>query len=123
MENRGLKYHRERRGEALREEIATLVEGALEDPRIGLVTVNEVQMSADGKVARVFVQPAGEDKEVAETMEGLQASVGYIRHQLVVNLGLRHAPEIVFVLDRSEQYSSRIDELLARTKKRKRRQL
>jgi ribosome-binding factor A len=118
MENRGQKHQRERRGEALREEIATLVEGELEDPRIGLVTVSEVQISPDGKVARVLVQPAGEDEEVAETMEGLTASVGYIRHELVVNLGLRHAPEIVFVLDRSEQYGNRIEELLARIKKR-----
>ena len=37
MEKRGAKYHRERMGEALREEIETLVEGELRDPRIGLV--------------------------------------------------------------------------------------
>jgi ribosome-binding factor A len=120
MENRGQKHQRERRGEALREEIATLVEGELEDPRIGLVTVNEVHIAPDGKVARVFVQVAGDDEEVAQSMEGLQASVGYIKHQLVTNLGLRHSPELVFVLDRSQQYSSRIDELLTRIKKRKR---
>jgi ribosome-binding factor A len=120
MENRGQKHLRERRGEALREEIATLVEGELEDPRIGLVAVNEVQMSPNGKIARVLVQPAGNAEEVAETMAGLTASVGFIRHELVVNLGLRHAPELVFVLDRSEQYGGRVDELLARIKKRKR---
>jgi len=50
----------------------------------------------------------------------LRASVGYIRHGLVVNLGLRHAPEIVFVLDRSAEYGGRVDQLLARIEKRKR---
>lgn len=120
MENRTIKHMRERRGEALREEIATLVEGELEDPRIGLVTVNEVHMSSDGKMARVFVQVAGSEKEVAESMEGLAASVGYIKHALVVNLGIRHAPELMFVLDQSQEYGSRIDELLTRIKKRKR---
>jgi ribosome-binding factor A len=35
-------------------------------------------------------------------------------------MGLRHAPELVFVIDRSDQYSSRIDELLGRTKRKKR---
>ena len=120
MENRAQKYHRERRSEVLREEIATLVEGELEDPRIGLVTVNEVQMAPDGKLARVFVQVAGDDEEAAHSLEGLKASAGYIRHELVRSLSLRHAPEIVFVLDRSEQYSSRIDELLTRLQKRKR---
>ena len=120
MENRGQKHQRQRRGEALREEIATVVEGELEDPRIGLVTVNEVQIAPDGKVARVFVQVDGDDEQAAESLAGLQASVGYIKHQVVANLGLRHSPELVFVLDRSQQYSSRIDELLTRIKKRKR---
>lgn len=120
MENRTLKHLRERRGEALREEIFTLVEGELEDPRIGLVTVNEVQMSPDGKLARVFVQVAGTEEEVAESIEGLTASRGYLRHMLVKNLGLRHAPELLFVLDQSQQQGSRIEELLQRIKKRKR---
>jgi ribosome-binding factor A len=120
MENRGQKHHRERRGEALREEIATLVEGELEDPRIGLVTVHEVQMSPDGKLARVFVQVAGTEQEVAESMEGLEASRGYIKHKLVRNLGLRHSPELAFVLDQSQEHGSRIEELLHRIKKRRR---
>jgi ribosome-binding factor A len=120
MENRVLKHHRERRGEALREEIATLVEGELEDPRIGLVAVNAVQVTPDGKTARVFVQVDGDDQSVAESMEGLAASVGYIKHKLVTNLGLRHAPELLFILDQSEHNGNRIEELLTRIKKRKR---
>jgi ribosome-binding factor A len=120
MENRGQKYLRARRGVAMREEIATLVEGELEDPRIGLVAVNEVQVTPDGKTARVFVQVDGDDKAAAESMEGLAASVGYIKHQLVANLGLRHSPELVFILDQSEQHGNRIEQLLTRIKKRKR---
>ena len=120
MENRAQKYHRARRSEALREELTTLVEGELEDPRIGLVTVNEVQLAPDGRVARVYVAISGSDEEVAESLEGLNASRGFIRHALTANLGLRHAPELVFVLDQSEQYGSRVDELLDRIEKRKR---
>lgn len=120
MENRSQKYHRERRSEALREEITSLVEGELEDPRIGLVTVNEVQLDPGGKVARVFVVMEGSGDEVEESLEGLNASRGFIRHALTVNLGLRHAPDLVFVLDQSEQYGSRVEELLKRIEKRKR---
>lgn len=119
MENRAQKYHRARRSEALREELTTLVEGELEDPRIGLVTVNEVQLAPDRRVARVYVAISGSDEEVAESLEGLNASRGYIRHALTANLGLRHAPELLFVLDQSEQYGSRVDELLERIEKRK----
>ena len=120
MENRTQKYHRERRSEALREEITSLVEGELEDPRIGLVAVNEVRLDPGGKVARVFVEVSGTDGEVAESMAGLNASKGFIRHALTVNLGLRHAPELVFVLDQSEQAGNRVDQLLKRIEKRKR---
>ena len=120
MENRSQKYARARRSEALREEIASLVEGELEDPRIGLVTVNEVQLSPDGKVARVFVAVVGSEEEAAESLEGLNASRGFIRHALTANLGLRHAPDVVFVLDQSEERGNRVDELLKRIEKRKR---
>ena len=120
MENRAQKYQRARRSEALREEITSLVEGELEDPRIGLVTVNEVQLGPGGKVARVFVAVSGSDEEVAESLEGLNASRSFIRHALIANLGLRHAPELVFVLDQSEQHGGRVDELLQRIEKRKR---
>ncbi len=78
MENRGQKYHRGRLAEALREEIVAIVEGELDDPRIGLVAVNEVQMAPDGKLARVFVDVTGSEEEMAESIEGLNAARGYI---------------------------------------------
>jgi ribosome-binding factor A len=110
MENRTQKYLRARRSEALREEITTLVEGELEDPRIGLVTVNEVVMATDGKVARVFIEVAGSDEEVEQSIEGLNASRGFIRH----------APELLFILDHRDEHGSRVEELLQRIEKRKR---
>jgi len=120
MGNRGHKHHRGRMAEALREEIVALVEGELGDPRIGLVSVSEVQLDEDGRMARVFVSAAGDEEEAEQSLEGLRAADGYIRHQLVSRLGLRQAPEIIFVLDQSEQYSGRVEELLHRIQRRKR---
>jgi ribosome-binding factor A len=120
MEKRAQKYQRARRSEALREEIASLVEGELEDPRIGLVTVNQVELAPDGKVARVFIALTGSEEEGARSLEGLNASRGFIRHALTTNLGLRHAPDLVFVLDQSELNGNRVEELLKRIQKRKR---
>ena len=117
MERRGQKYHRERLGEALREEIATILEGELSDPRIGLVNVSEVQLAPDSRSARVFVTVAGEEVPVSQTMEGLKAATGFIRRELTERLHLRRAPELVFVLDRSQEAEARIDDLLNRTKK------
>lgn len=119
MENRGQQHHRERLEEALREELVALVEGELGDPRIGLVSVSELHLGGDGKTARVLVAVAGEDDEAQQSLAGLNAARGYIRHELTRRLGVRQAPEIFFELDCSEQYGGRIEELLQRIKKRK----
>ena len=119
MEKRGAKYHRERLGEALREEIETIVEGELGDPRIGLVSVSSVVLADDSRSAQVFVSVDGDEKEAERSLQGLTAAVGYIRREVAENLHLRRPPELYFHLDRSDKYSARIDELLGRTRKTK----
>ena len=119
VEPRAPKHQRERRVEAFREEIDLILEGELGDPRIGLAAVSEVVLAPGGKMARVFVRVEGDDNEAEQTLAGLNAAKGFIRRQLANHMGLRQAPELVFMIDRSEQYASRIDELLGRTKKRK----
>jgi len=120
MDRGGAKYHRKRMAEALRDEISTILEGELGDPRIGLVSVSEVQLSPDGRTARVFVSVAGDGDEAVRTMEGLSAACGYMRRELTARLRLRQAPDLLFQLDNSSQYGARIEELLARIKKRQR---
>ena len=118
MEKRGAKYHRERLGEALREEIETIVEGELGDPRIGLVSVSSVVLGTDSRSARIFVVVQGDDAEAERTLEGLTAAVGFIRREVADRLHLRRAPELFFQLDRSQTYAARIDDLLKRNRKR-----
>jgi ribosome-binding factor A len=118
MQRRGAQYHKERLAEALREEISAILEGELADPRIGLAHVTEIHLAPDGKSAIVLVGVVGTDDEAETSISALTAAKGFIRRQLTVRLGLRQAPEIHFQLDKSEQYESRIDELLKRIKKR-----
>ena len=118
MEKRGVKYHRGRLGEALREEIETLVEGELADPRIGLVRVTGVQLAEDGRSAQVLVDVDGDDDEADRSLAGLDAARAYIRHELADRLRLRRAPELLFRIDRSQRDQSRVEQLLERTKKR-----
>jgi ribosome-binding factor A len=116
--DRNAQHHYKRLGEALREEIATMIEGELNDPRIGLATVTEVKLSPDGKSAHVSVNVSGNEREAEQTLAGLEAARNYIRHELLDRLRIRHAPDLFFSLDRSQQYETRIDELLWRVKKR-----
>ncbi len=118
MEKRGLKHHRGRVGEALREEIETLVEGELADPRIGLVSVTTVHVADDGRSAEVWVNVEGDDTEADRSIEGLEAAREYIRHELVSRLRIRRAPELYFRLDRAEKDQARVEQLLERSRKR-----
>ena len=120
-ENRARKHHQERLGEALREEITTIIEGELSDPRIGAAAVSEVHLAQDGRSARVFIFVNGDENEERMTMKGLMAAKGYVRHEIAERLGLRHPPELIFEIDHSDKYGSRIEELLGRVEKRKRR--
>jgi ribosome-binding factor A len=113
-EHRSQQHHRRRLGEALREEIETILEGELADPRVGLANVTEVQLAPDNKAAHVFISVQGDEAEEQRTLEGLQAARGYIRHELAERLRLRHPPELYFALDKSQQYGARIDQLLNR---------
>jgi ribosome-binding factor A len=60
----------------------------------------------------------GDDEDADQSLEGLEAAREYIRHELVERLRLRRAPELYFRLDRAEQEKARVEELLARAKKR-----
>ena len=122
MEKRGREHHYERLADGLRDELSAMLEGELSDPRIGLASVTEVQLAPDGKSARVYVAVAGDDSEADRTLEGLRAAKGYIRREVGVRLGMARPPELVFQIDRSQEYSARIEELLGRAQKRKKKQ-
>ena len=120
MEHRGQKYHRGRLSAAIREEIETMLEGELSDPRIGLASVSSVLMAEDARSAHVMVSVAGDEAEAERTLEGLAAARNYVRHELADRLRLRHPPELHFQIDRADELESRVDELLGRAKKRRR---
>jgi ribosome-binding factor A len=119
LERRGVRHHRERLSGAIREEIETILEGELADPRIGLASVNAVLMADDSRSARVMVHVQGDDAEAERTLEGLNAARNFVRHALAERLHLRRPPELFFQVDRSDQLESRVEELIARTKKRR----
>lgn len=117
-EPRARQYHRDRVAGTLREEISTMIEGELSDPRISFAYVTQVLLNPGGKSAAVYVAVDGGEKEEADTLDGLMAARGYIRHELHERMGVRHIPDIVFHIDRSEKMKARIDDLLGRQRKR-----
>jgi ribosome-binding factor A len=118
VENRSAQHHKDRLYEAIKEELVSIVTGELTDPRVGLLTVQEVTMAPGGKSARIYVAPEGSEDEQKACIAALNDAVGFIRHRLAEALALRVAPDLHFVLDTSGQYGSRIDQLLGRIEKR-----
>jgi ribosome-binding factor A len=111
-------HRHERVAEEIRHELATMVVGELKDPRIeGLVTITEVRVTPNLKHARVFVSVMGSEAEQKKTIQGLAAAAGYIRHELTERIQLRRAPEVHFILDHSDEYGQRIEDLLRQAKK------
>ncbi len=110
-------HRHERIAEEIHHEISAMLAGELKDPRVaGMVTVTEVRVSPDMKQARIFVSVLGSQAEQKSTMQGLEAAAGFVRHELAERLRLRRAPEMLFLLDHSQEYGQRIEELLRNTK-------
>ena len=117
-EQRARKYHQDRVAETLRDEISIMIQGELSDPRIGSAHVTEVVLNAGGKSARVYVANDGPAEDEEPMLTALAAARGFIRHELLERMGVRHVPELTFHIDRSEKMKARIDELLGRAQKR-----
>jgi ribosome-binding factor A len=117
---RARKYHQDRVAETLRDEISTMIEGELSDPRISFAYVSEVVLNPGSKSARIYITVDGNEEDQKSTLEALVAARGYIRHTLKERMGIRYVPELSFHIDKSENLKMRIDELLGRMKKRSR---
>ncbi len=101
-----------RLGEALKEEIAEVVGFGMEDPRLIGVTVTDVTVSDDLRDAKVFVLIDGGDKAIDEALRALRHASVYVRQQVAMDLGLRHAPHLHFVRDTAEENAARIGAIL-----------
>ncbi|OLC86041.1 MAG: ribosome-binding factor A [Acidobacteria bacterium 13_1_40CM_4_61_5] len=111
-------HRHERIGEEIQHELSAMVAGELKDPRLECgVTVTEVRVSPDLRQVRVYIGVNGNEKEQAGVIRALDHAAGFVRHEFVERLQLRRAPELHFVLDRSEQYTERIEQLLRDIKK------
>jgi len=99
-------------GEEIQQIISYLIQRELKDPRIGFVTVTQVEVTQDLKYARVFVSVMGSDEERKATMAALLSARGFIRHEVATRMTTRTVPELQFKLDRGLEYSDQINRLL-----------
>jgi ribosome-binding factor A len=103
----------ERVNQLIKEEISALLQRELKDPRIGFVTVTDVEVSKDLSQAKVYVSILGSEEEWKATFTALEGARGFIRHWLRQRLRLRLIPSLLFRPDRSMARAAHIQGLLA----------
>jgi ribosome-binding factor A len=105
------RFRKDRVAELIRQAIADLIVHKIKDPRVQGVTITEVRMSADLKLARVYFSGLTDGKDAVH-LEGLAASEGFIRSQLRHQLDLKYIPQLSFFYDSSFDNFARINKLL-----------
>ncbi len=102
----------DRVGALLQATLSELLLRDIKDPRVGMVTVTGVDLSADLKHARVFVSVLGDDAAQQRMLQGLASARPYLQSQAGRRLKLRFTPELRFEIDPSIAAGDRIDRLL-----------
>ncbi len=104
-------YRVNRVRELLQRELSDVVM-SLRDPRVGLVTVVDTEVSKDLRHARMFVSVIGTETEKREAQKALNRALGHIRREIARRISLRHVPEFSVVYDDTAERASRIDSLI-----------
>lgn len=82
------------------------------DPRLHSVTITDVEVSPDLRVAKVWYSVFGDDEEIKAATEALHKAAGSLRHEMAVRINMRYTPELMFKLDTSWKRGARVDQLL-----------
>jgi len=86
----------------IQRDLAELIAFEVKDPRVGMVTLTEVQITPDYAHAKVFFTTLVDNEEaVRDTLTGLRKASGYLRSQLGRRLSIHTLPELHFVHDNS----------------------
>jgi ribosome-binding factor A len=114
MATRGSGSSRLQRMEAqMQRVLAELISREVRDPRVGPVTITQVELARDLSHAQVYFVPLGGDQSGhPEALAGLRAAAGFLRGEVGRQVGLRHAPRLDFVADESFDRAAHLTALI-----------
>lgn len=95
----------------IREEVADIIMHRVKDPGIGFVTVTDVTLTPDLKLARIYVSILKEE-EAAPTLKALETAKAFIRSELGKRIRTKFTPSIEFHRDTTAAYGDHITRLL-----------
>lgn len=98
------EYSRTQRvADFLKQELATLIQSEIRDPRVGMVSITDVEVSRDMSHAKVYMTVLGKETadEAQESVEVLDKAAGFLRSQLARINNARTTPKLRFYFDSS----------------------
>ena len=108
-----MKSNRSHRvAEQLQQELADLLRTEVKDPRVGMVTVTQVDVSADMAHAKVYFTTLAGRERAADAVTALSRTAGFLRSQLSNRLHLFTVPQLHFVYDESIEQGMRLSQLI-----------
>jgi ribosome-binding factor A len=104
----------ERVSDAVQQELAVLIRDNVRDPRVGMLSVTDVEISRDLAYAKVFVSFVGErdQKQIDEGLAALNGASGYLRKLLASSVKLRITPKLNFFYDESGRRGQHLSALI-----------
>jgi ribosome-binding factor A len=98
--------------ESIKEILGDAITTELKDPRIGFVTVTDVDTSPDLRAARVYVSVLGTEEERERSLAGLRSSHGFLQGKIASAMRMKRTPTLTFEYDDSVERGDRITRLL-----------
>ena len=98
--------------EQIQRDLADLLRLEVKDPRIGMVTLTDVEVTADYAHAKIFFTTLGDAGQIALATEGLNRAAGFLRHELGHRIKLRSIPQLHFIYDESVERGVRLSQLI-----------
>ena len=106
-------YPRSRRiADQIQRELSEIIRLELKDPRVGMITITDVDVSPDTKNARVFFTVLGDQERVEDATAGLRRAAGFLRSSLAHRMQTRSVPQLQFRYDASVERGMRLSQLI-----------
>jgi ribosome-binding factor A len=105
-------YRLEQIGHQIQVELSDLLLREVRDPRLGFVTITQVNVSSDLSIARVNVSCFGDETEQQESLRALRRASGFLRTAVSKRIRMRTMPQLIFHLDHSMAHAEQVQRTL-----------
>jgi ribosome-binding factor A len=103
----------DRDAEQIRRDLADLIRSELKDPRVGMISLTDVQLTPDYAHAKVFFTTL-QSEHLEEIQTGLKRASGFLRRELGRRIHIHTLPELHFVYDNSLEHGASMSQLIDR---------